>query len=324
MRAKGLLDKQPHRRFRKAGLLGIYKPNGEMVVKTNGTRQKKQNTPKSRLDQQTFSDIVQAIKSPVDKDMIAAVRLQDGTTLLWRDILMMCAQGTLWTLRTPDGNLWLGARQLSQTIQNLLDSVSDVPGTILGRTGTGWQALLPGKAGYVLTSQGENSPPIYQPQNEGSSGGTESVYMVQSFTNVSQVVIKLPDTTALDFRLRFEITSRSGNNYVTAGIGDTSTPPVWMTTGNHSYGAGQQSWQQNDSDNFRLEAQTSGLGADMIQINAALSSNGTVMTASFTCAGWNLMGNIARSGTTRVGAMKFTTNSGTITGSYTLYAIDRD
>jgi hypothetical protein len=104
--------------------------------------------------------------------MESAMELQRGTTLLWRDILMMAHMGTLWTIKTDSGLIWIGARRLSQTIQNLLDSVSNVPGTILGRTASGWQALLPGTAGQVLTCQGRTNPPAWEDPTGGGGGGS--------------------------------------------------------------------------------------------------------------------------------------------------------
>lgn len=130
----------------------------------------KPKTAINKLNTSTFAQMVSMIKLSNELDMDFAMRKSAGTTLLWRDILMMLMAGTLFQFHMPDGNILYGGGQLSQTIQGLLDSVSNVPGTILGRTAAGWQALTPAPANWILTSNGENTAPTYQPLGNAFTG----------------------------------------------------------------------------------------------------------------------------------------------------------
>ena len=195
MRSKGLVDKIPHRRFRKAGLLETPAAGGGFFVRTINKNPKRSNSAGELSGQQQFQEIVQSLKTVVDKDMISAVRLSHGTSLLWRDILMMAHTGTLLTYRDSDGNTWVGGRTLSNSIQNLLDSVSNAPGVIIGRSGAGWVALLPAQAGYVLTSQGKGNLPLWlPPQGGGSSGGDQAPW-----ANLSTPLASLASTGLLPY-----------------------------------------------------------------------------------------------------------------------------
>lgn len=135
---------------------------------------KKQGTPQSYVNQlntSVFSQLVGMMKVAPTQDMSFAIEWTEGTSLLWRDVLMATYSGNLFRFSMADGSTIYGAGQVSSSIQALLDSISNVPGTILGRTSAGWQALIPGPANFVLTSNGEGNPPLWAPPQGGGGGG---------------------------------------------------------------------------------------------------------------------------------------------------------
>lgn len=94
---------------------------------------------------------------------IEAENMATGTIWNRREILIMAAQGTLFEIRLRDGSFYGNWFRLAREIQALLDTISDVTGTLLVRRGSGWEALLPGAENYVLTSNGPDFNPNWQP-----------------------------------------------------------------------------------------------------------------------------------------------------------------
>lgn len=99
------------------------------------------------------------IKYAIPEDMIAAIEFTQGTGLLPRDVLMAAAFGTLVTGYLTDGRVLYGARVMADEIQPLLDSITDIPGSMLFRGPTGWIGIPPGAATEVLVCNGAIIPP---------------------------------------------------------------------------------------------------------------------------------------------------------------------
>lgn len=234
MRLKGRLQGQPRGPNFK-GVIAIAKmSDGTLVARSWPKKTGPAKTPVNKLNNSTFTQTVELIKNPVDKDMISAVSLSKGTDLLWRDILMMCAMGTLFRFRLLDGTLLYGGRIMSQEIQNMLDTISNVPGVILGRTGNGWQALLPGPAGWVLTSQGDGSPPLYQPASGGGGGGTNGLTLIRTITITSAL-------TEIDLSTIFSSTYTKYQIEIAGLVNSTSAIKLCLQLGNSISGTWQTS-----------------------------------------------------------------------------------
>lgn len=94
---------------------------------------------------------------------IEAENMAQGTIWNRREILVKAAQGTLMEIRMRNGEFYGNWFVLAREIQALLDTIIDVTGAILVRTPDGWEAITPAASGYVLTSNGPDFIPSYQP-----------------------------------------------------------------------------------------------------------------------------------------------------------------
>lgn len=127
---------------------------------------RKRGPIKSEAQKHTASQFALAQKAAAEAHpwfYIEAENMSTGTIWNRREILVKAAQGTLWEIRLADGSFYGNWFTLAREIQALLDTVTDVTGSILVRRAAGWQALTPGPAGYVMTSNGPDFSPNYQP-----------------------------------------------------------------------------------------------------------------------------------------------------------------
>lgn len=96
----------------------------------------------------------------------------------WKDQFYAMLFGTGIEFTDAQGTLWIGRRILAAEIQQLLDSISSNPGSILVRTPTAWAALFPGTKDYVLTMAdiAGVTLPDWRPAS-GGSGGAASAFI---------------------------------------------------------------------------------------------------------------------------------------------------
>lgn len=118
---------------------------------------------------------------PMPIDLIMAYKQTQGTPFLPRDFLVKAAYGTLVETKTRDGIQYRSLRLAQSEITTLLDSISNVQGTILYRGTTKWLGLAPDTSGKVLTTQGVGHSPIWAPPPGGGGGGGERVTQVPPF-----------------------------------------------------------------------------------------------------------------------------------------------
>lgn len=88
----------------------------------------------------------------------------------WKDQLIANFFGNSLEFTDTNGVLWQSRRIMAAEIQQLLDSISSTPGSILVRTDGGWAALYPGTAEYVLTMRGDTGLPDWIAPSGGSGG----------------------------------------------------------------------------------------------------------------------------------------------------------
>lgn len=84
-----------------------------------------------------------------EKENCTAIAGRSGWT--WRDQFYGSLFGTALEFTDVNGVSWFSRRVLAMNIQQLLDSISSMPGSVLVRTPTGWAALYPGSHNDVLT-----------------------------------------------------------------------------------------------------------------------------------------------------------------------------
>jgi hypothetical protein len=115
----------------------------------------------------TFAQAMSLVKKTTGEDRVGAMALVKGSPFLPQDALMAAAYGTLLQYVNTGIYTYQGARVTQATIQQLLDSISSIPGSLLVRGDDQWVALLPGESNQVLTVD----PATLQPQWIDAQGG---------------------------------------------------------------------------------------------------------------------------------------------------------
>jgi len=301
-------------------------PDGSMVACQWPKKRPYAPTARQLLARQTFAETVAFIKNPDEEDMKQAVDLSKGTSLLWRDVLMMAANGTLFTVKDAAGNTYFGARTVSQTIQNLLDGISDEPGTILGRTASGWQVLLPATQGFVLTSQGAGNSPLWAPPASGGGGGG-ALSFVETIVAAAQTDVEfLGLLPGFSYSIKGYIDAPVGSGVPMIQLG-SGNPPVWDTTsGNYAFytyrADGQSGWTYSTNGLIAGNAFTYSKGTFEAILAGNCAAPVGVRECKFHYAPWTAESTAIHTNDTGYNAIKlFWSNGSTITGTFNLYKL---
>lgn len=133
-------------------LLSAYDSKRQRYVVRSWQKGNGGPTPDRLLAQASFKQSITIIKQSVDLDVIASVDMAKGTPYLPRDLRMKASFGTLIIATLKDGTVLQGGRQVAVNVSDLLDQISDLPGSLLQRGPDGWQAVAPGTVdGFVVT-----------------------------------------------------------------------------------------------------------------------------------------------------------------------------
>jgi len=93
-----------------------------------------------------------------------------GSLYMPRDALMASMAGNYVECDYPGyGHMY--PRKYAVQIQNTLDTISQIEGTVLYRGPVKWDALYPGTKGQVLATQGKGQKPTWVDQTGGGGGG---------------------------------------------------------------------------------------------------------------------------------------------------------
>lgn len=144
---------------------------------------KKTGTPKSALQRWWNDWFRQAnflAKYTDGMSAARAIELTKGTGLYPRDIILRAMRGRLLFLTDETGKTWYPMAAI-QDISDTLDILAQDIGSVLARATDRWRALPAGAAGEVLTSQGADVLPEWQPAAGG--GGFEGGALVTRSTN---------------------------------------------------------------------------------------------------------------------------------------------
>ena len=118
-----------------------------------------------------------------------------GTPLLPRDILTMMLAGRLAAFTLPSGRtIW--SKQVSNDVTTALDVICDIPGALLVRGETQWQAILPGADGLILTSKGPGQLPEWDAN--GGGGGAEPAIIGWPYPGTASDVLTAGYVSALN------------------------------------------------------------------------------------------------------------------------------
>lgn len=107
-----------------------------------------------------------------EKETCTEIAAQSGYT--WRDQFYASLFGTGMEVTDVNGVVWYSRRELALNIQQLLDSLSTEPGSLLVRTDSGWACLFPAGTGYVLTLNASTGLPDWEAPTGGGDSGVQS------------------------------------------------------------------------------------------------------------------------------------------------------
>jgi hypothetical protein len=159
------------KRFR--GVLHIYEHKDYGVIARKWPRKRgPSGTPAQLAARADFRDVIGWCSEPLNFEIDAAAAATFNTLYMPRDLMEASCYGMPVVAYLKDGRVLRSARMAAQDIDALLDSITANIGDMLVRTSTGWHALSPNTAGYVLTDQGTGIPPQFAP-NSGGGAGTD-------------------------------------------------------------------------------------------------------------------------------------------------------
>lgn len=130
---------------------------GQQIVKR---WQRPRGPPSSEAQAATqtgFLNIVAAQKNSWPVDQVGARLIAEGSQYAWRDVIGRACVGRLSEFILEDESL-----RLVPQVQDLLDSITDVVGSLLVRTPAGWIGLELGTNGTVLTWNDAAEGPLWQ------------------------------------------------------------------------------------------------------------------------------------------------------------------
>lgn len=121
----------------------------------------------------------------------------------WKDYYIAALYGRGINVDFEDGTIWRSARIMAGEVQLLLDSISNIPGSILYRDLTGWTYLVKGADKQVLTSLDAQVGPVWQdpPAPVGATGESYTYCMpalsaeADSFSAVGEQFVSDVDIT---------------------------------------------------------------------------------------------------------------------------------
>lgn len=129
------------------------------------------DTPKRKAARAEFSAACAMAKKCTSADQIAAMKLAVGSPYTWKDILISQIYGKYWMVQFANGKEYWSNRAMSETAQVMLNSISNVPGSILVRLDDVWVGLDPGNANDVVTLDPHTGFPVWLPTQGGGGGG---------------------------------------------------------------------------------------------------------------------------------------------------------
>lgn len=164
------------------GTLIAYVRNGRLIVAKWPRRRGPSKNETAKRTTTWFKEANLLAKYVATEDQKLAYDATVGSPLLPRDIILMAMAGRHFAIDLDNGKtIWPVA--MTKAVSDSLDSISQIPGTLLVRAPDGWIALAPGEANTVLTSQGPTEPPHWTPGVAG--GGDADLPTLADFPNRS-------------------------------------------------------------------------------------------------------------------------------------------
>lgn len=157
-------------------------PGGGLIFKAWPPKRGKTKPGPVADMRQAFGWACKASVTAIDLDKIAAETITKASMYYPRDALISAMYGTLVEVRLKDGTIYRSAREVNTNAQIILDTISDIPGTMLVRGATDWIGIAPGTAGNVLTTHGPAIMPSWELPS-GGGGGSKTIISVPATVN---------------------------------------------------------------------------------------------------------------------------------------------
>lgn len=146
------------------------------VWRSPRVNQTKRPTPYQLYARNTFVIAAQLLKDCTAFEYEQCKQLAGASGYTWKDQFYAMIYGVGVEFTDVNGVVWKGRRVLAENIQQLLDSISSAPGSLLVRTPAGWATLLPGTGGKVLTMSAVTSLPDWEDPAGGNATGPAMIY----------------------------------------------------------------------------------------------------------------------------------------------------
>lgn len=154
------------------GVLQIFdNGRGTLVVQKWPKKRGPSKDPLQRTRVAQFTQVAGWFKTAPNEEQLYYRENAANTPYLPRDMYEMACFGKVVQFIESSGLEYIGARVLNANLQQLLNQLSQVDGTMIVRSAGLWQSLIPGDAGTVLTSNGPLVAPEYLPAKAGGAAG---------------------------------------------------------------------------------------------------------------------------------------------------------
>lgn len=169
------------------GAVCVYFWQDQQIAKAWPRKRGKPTAPKQAARVAWFKSAVQGIKRMEPSQFATAIETTHGSLYMPRDALMTAMAGNLITCEYPSHGTMYPRRYLVK-IQNTLDAISQVEGTVLYRGPIKWDALTPGTKGHVLQTNGNGKIPSWEKPVGGTDIKTARINRTTNLTHEDGLV----------------------------------------------------------------------------------------------------------------------------------------
>lgn len=209
----------------------VYK-DGRIIMRKWPRKRPGPGTPAQQANRFLTGWVWWATKFRIPPEQDAAATLAPKTMYVPRDLLEMATFGRLIQVNASNGVTWYGVKLLTSQVQALLDQLGTTVGTIITRTGDGWDIVLPGDAGQVLTTHGNNTIPSWE--TVGGSGGGAGWTLLATGAADGATLLASPPLTG-DGAIKLLIPNLTVTTSAQPRLACAPTSTTWPTATDNEY-----------------------------------------------------------------------------------------
>lgn len=132
---------------------------------------------KTQKQNKIFADAMKLVRQASGDERVAATLLTAHAPFLYQDALMAGTYGTMVPEVNWNGENLRSYRLTNTNINQLLNSISSVPGSMLVRGSDDWMAILPGNAGDTMQMDALSGTPVWAPASGGGGGNAGLLFL---------------------------------------------------------------------------------------------------------------------------------------------------